>query len=250
MKLLLHPDYDALSRSAAQVFARQILQKPDSTLCLATGKTPLGAYRYLVDMVHQGIISFSRVRCFHLDEYLDLPSGDPRRFYNTLDRVLFSKVDVQRDHLFPLYDPSKAIDQACTNYERALQHHEIDLLLLGIGVNGHIAFNEPGSPWGSQTRLVTLSDSTRQRAKAQFSPDPVPMRALTMGIKRILRAKRILVLSSGCDKADIVAKALYGPINAQFPASILQLHPDAILMLDEQAASMIKKNDSAPYRTP
>jgi len=240
MKLSIHPDYDTMSRAATQCFAQQILKKPDSNLCLATGKTPLGFYRNLVDMTQQGIISFSQTRCFHLDEYLGLSLDDARGFFNTLDRVLFSKVDVQPDQLFRLSSARENNEQTCLNYEKMLQRYEIDLLLLGIGINGHIAFNEPGSSWDSQTRLVNLSEITRNRAKAEFNPDPVPTQALTMGIKTILRAKKILVLSSGSEKADMIAESFYSPIDVQVPASILQLHPNVDLILDEQAASIIQ----------
>ncbi len=241
MKLSIHPNYDAMSRAAAQCFAQQILKKPDSTLCLATGKTPLGLYQNLVDMFQKGIISFSKTRCFHLDEYLELSFDDPRGFFNTLNQVLFSKVDVQTDRLYRLFDTKRMIEEACLDYEQMIQQYEIDLLLLGIGVNGHIAFNEPGSSWESQTRLVSLSQTTRDRASAEFNPDPVPIQALTMGIKSILRAKKILVLSNGKEKAGIISESFFGPIDVQIPASILQLHPDVNLIVDEPAASVIQE---------
>jgi len=239
MKIIKAKDYVEMSRKAAYYIADQVLLKPNSVLGLATGSTPLGTYQELIQLYQNGEVSFNQVRSFNLDEYYSLGPDHPQSYRYFMDENFFNHVDVQPENTHVPDGLSPNPDAFSADYDRQITNAGgIDLQLLGIGSNGHIAFNEPGNVFIAQTRLVDLKEHTiEDNARFFDSKDEVPRQAITMGLKSILGAKRILILASGENKADAVKAMLEGPIDPNLPASILQLHPNVTLIADEAALS-------------
>ena len=230
-----------MSRKAANIISAQIINKPNCVLGLATGSTPVGTYKQLVEWYNKGDLDFSEVSTVNLDEYRGLDHDNDQSYYYFMMNNLFKHVniDLSRTHVpdGTEADPEKA----CADYEEIVKSYGgIDLQLLGLGHNGHIGFNEPSDDFPKVTHCVDLTESTI-KANARFFEkiEDVPTQAYTMGIGTIFKAKRILLIASGKDKAEIVKKAFCGPIVPQVPASILQLHPDVTVVLDEDAASLL-----------
>lgn len=245
MQLQITNDYRGLSRAAARIMAQRILTKPNLVLGLATGKTPIGMYEELVALYRQGLVDFSSLVTFNVDEFFAIPVDHPLSYHHYMEEHLFQHVNINsRNTHFPSTTVSDA-NAVCREYERRIQAHGgIDLQILGIGHNGHIGFNEPGSDWGTTTRLVTLTEETRARlANRDVSLTEVPRQAITLGIKTIMHAKEILLLASGREKAMIVRQALQGPVSTDIPASILQLHPRLTVVLDRDAAKELNDLD-------
>lgn len=232
-------DYDDLSRKAANIISAQVIMKPDSVLGLATGSSPVGAYRKLIEWYEKGDLDFSKVSCVNLDEYrgLDPESNQSYRYF--MNTNLFDHVNIDKAHTFVPDGLEPDADKACTDYDRIIDEMGgVDLQLLGLGHNGHIGFNEPADSFSKGTNCVDLTKSTIEANKRFFaSEDEVPRQAYTMGIRSIMRSKKILVIVSGADKAEILKQALDGPITPQVPASVLQLHPDVVIVADEAALS-------------
>ncbi len=217
-----------LSHAAAELVVKAVRGKAGVVLGLPTGKTPLGMYDALVEMYRNQGIDFSRVRTFNLDEYFGLAPTDRNSFRAYMQRHLFDYINISLDNIH--------IPDQVAEYEHAIREAGgIDLLVVGVAANGHIAFNEPGSSFSSRTRVVDLAPETIKNAAKQFGKDVVPTQAVTMGIGTILESRHILLLASGKDKADIVRRALRGPITESVPASVLQTHPNVIAILDEEA---------------
>ncbi len=228
-----------MSRKAANIISAQIIMKPDCVLGLATGSTPLGAYQKLVEWYRKGDLDFSEVITVNLDEYKGLTRDNPQSYYYFMNENLFGKVNINKERTFLPDGTEPDSDVACQKYNKILRAVGApDLQLLGLGHNGHIGFNEPGEYFSTETHCITLSEQTIS-ANARFfaNEDEVPREAYTMGIKTIMSAHRILLIVSGESKADIVKEAFFGPITPQVPASILQLHPNVILVADEAALS-------------
>lgn len=239
MRIYREKDYDAVSRRAASIIAAQVVAKPDCVLGLATGSTPIGAYRQLVRWYQQGDLSFQEVRSVNLDEYCGLAPTHDQSYRYFMQDNLFDHVDIVPENTNVPNGLAEDAGLECARYEQkvaALGY--ADLQLLGLGRNGHIGFNEPCAEFPVATHLVDLTESTIQ-ANARFfaSAGDVPRQALTMGIGTIMRARKILVVASGADKADAVAKMIQGPVTPEVPASILQLHPDVTVVGDEAALS-------------
>ncbi len=245
MRIIVTDNYGEMSQAAARTVARQILAKQDSVLGLPTGNTPIGMYGQLIKLCSHGLISFSKVVTFNLDEYRGLSSDHPGSFYQYMRENLFDQVDIREENIHILDGIAPDTEGECRQYEEEIRRHGgIDLQVLGIGLNGHIGFNEPGSNWGSKTRLVNLSAETRRRESRNFrDPGEIPTQAITMGIRTIMRAKRILLLASGQEKAPAAKQALRGPVTEKAPASVLQLHPAVTVILDKEASSLIKPED-------
>ncbi|MDI6871111.1 MAG: glucosamine-6-phosphate deaminase [Bacillota bacterium] len=240
MNVIVEEDYAALSQRAAGIVASQVARKPGCVLGLATGVTSIGLYEALVERYRAQEISFSRVTTFNLDEYLGLGPDDPRSFAYFMRRHFFSRVDLDPARVHLLNGVAADPEEECARYETAIaEAGGIDLQVLGVGQNGHIGFNEPGTPPGSLTRVVRLSPETVRR-NSRLAGQPVPDRALSMGIKTIMQARRILLLASGRDKAAAVAEALQGEVTPAVPASILQLHPGVTAVLDRDAAALLR----------
>jgi glucosamine-6-phosphate deaminase len=246
MEVIIKPDYDHVCSESAAIIREAWKRKNGLVLGLATGKTPLGLYEKLADLYRRGEMDFSSVVAFNLDEYLGLGETHPQSFAYYMDRYLFGQVNIRKENAHHLEGQPGDIEETCRAYERKIKSvGGIDVQILGIGKNGHIAFNEPGSALSSRTRLKILTRETIE-ANLPFFKDErdVPRFCLTMGIGTILEAKMIILLASGKDKADIIARAIEGPVTASVPASILQFHPQAKLVIDEAAASELK---NGPY---
>ena len=230
-----------MSRKAANIISAQVIMKPDCVLGLATGSTPIGLYQQLVAWYEKGDLDFSEVRTVNLDEYKGLPKENDQSYYYFMHHNLFDHVNLpaENSHLPNGMEPDS--DKECRRYSELIRSMGgVDLQLLGIGHNGHIGFNEPGDAFDNDVHCVDLTQSTIEANKRFFaSADDVPKQAYTMGIKTIMQAKKILIVASGEDKADIVRDAFFGPITPKVPASVLQLHNDVTLVADEAALSKI-----------
>lgn len=239
MRIYREKDYDAMSRRAASIIAAQVVAKPDCVLGLATGSTPVGAYRQLVRWNQQGDLSFKEVRSVNLDEYYGLAPTHDQSYRYFMQDNLFDHVDIVPENTNVPNGLAEDAGAECARYEQVVAAlGYADLQLLGLGRNGHIGFNEPCAEFPVATHLVDLTESTIE-ANARFfaSAGDVPRQALTMGIGTIMRARKILLVVSGADKADAVAKTVQGPVTPEVPASILQLHPDVTIVGDEAALS-------------
>lgn len=239
MKIIKAKDYQEMSKFAANIIAAQITLKPDGVIGLATGSTPEGTYAKLVEKYKAGDLDFSQISTVNLDEYRGLEKTNDQSYHYFMQKHLFDHVNVREGvtHVPDGTNPDAA--RACEEYEEIIRNlGGIDLQLLGLGNNGHIGFNEPSSEFTKVTNCVDLTQSTIE-ANARFftSIDDVPTQAYTMGIGTIMKAKKILVVVNGEGKADIVAKAFFGPVTPEVPASILQLHPDVTVVADEAALS-------------
>jgi len=245
MEVIICKDYDEMSRVAARIIQRQIIRKPDSVLGLATGGTPIGTYKELIRMHREEGLDFSKVTTFNLDEYLGLPPTHEQSYHYFMYENLFNHINIDRSRIFIPNGMAEDIDGFCQWYEEQIKEAGgIDLQLLGIGSDGHIAFNEPGSSLGSRTRLKTLAESTiRDNARFFEREEDVPRFAITMGVGTILEAREILLIANGEKKAPVCAEFIEGPVTARVTASTLQLHPRAIVVLDEAAASKLKYAD-------
>jgi glucosamine-6-phosphate deaminase len=235
---------EAVAVKAADICAELILRKPDARLGLATGSTPQALYAELIRRNRLGHLSFARIETFNLDEYLGLGPQHPKSFHQAMRESLFAHVDIDpgNTHL-PAGDCADPAAEAA-GYEALIQARGgIDLQILGIGRNGHIGFNEPGSSLGSRTRVKTLSRATVRDNRLGKPDFEQPIMAITMGIATILDARALLVLATGEPKAAAVAAALEGPLAASCPASAIQLHPDATVVLDPAAAAQLRLTD-------
>ncbi len=241
VKVLITKSYDELSKKAAEIVASTIRNKPNLVLGLATGGTPMGCYRELIRMHREEGLDFSEVVTFNLDEYIGLSPDHPQSYRYFMDENLFRHVNIRMENTHVPDGMSKDPRKTCEEYEDAIRKvGRIDLQLLGIGSNGHIAFNEPSSPFDSRTRVVSLSERTiKDNARFFKSIDEVPRQALSMGMGTTTEARKIILLASGAGKAEAVAKSVEGKITTDVPASVLQKHPDCTFILDEEAASKL-----------
>lgn len=243
MDLIIAKDYEEMSRAGADIFADLLRNDPSAVLGLATGSTPIGLYQSLVADCDAGRISFADVTTFNLDEYCQLPVTDVNSYRYFMDHNLFDKVDIDPAHVHLPNGNAPDREAECLQYEDAIARAGgIDIQLLGLGHNGHIGFNEPASDFPVITHVVDLTPSTID-ANARFfdSEDDVPKQAITMGIGTIMKARRIVLLASGEGKADIVARSAFGPVMPSVPASVLQLHPNVTVIVDEAAAAALPR---------
>jgi len=239
IKVTVCQDKQEVARVAAEIFAKMIREKPDLVLGLATGGTPVDMYQMLIRMHKEQGLNFSRVRSFNLDEYVGL-SGDHTQSYRYfMNANLFNQINIDKLNTHVPDGKAENFQMSCQQYEKDIQAAAgIDLQLLGIGSNGHIAFNEPGSPGNSRTRVVTLTERTiKDNARFFQDESEIPRQAVTMGIGTILEANKIVLLATGANKAEAVVKALKGKVTADLPASFLQNHPDCIFILDRDSAA-------------
>jgi glucosamine-6-phosphate deaminase len=241
MRVYCGKDYDEASRIAANIIASQVILKPECVLGLATGSTPVGAYKVLIDKCEKGELDFSKVRSVNLDEYKGLSPENDQSYRYFMNTNLFDHINIDKANTNVPDGLEPDSDVACGKYNELIANcGGIDLQLLGLGPNGHIGFNEPDSVFIAGTHCVDLTESTIEANKRFFeSIDDVPRQAYTMGIQNIMSAKKIVVVVSGANKAESLAKAVNGPIDPMVPASILQLHNDVIIVCDEAAASML-----------
>ena len=241
MRFYVTEDYAQMSRRAASIIAAQVASKPDCVLGLATGSSPVGAYENLVKWNKDGIISFAEVHSVNLDEYIGLSPEHEQSYRFFMQDNLFNHVDIKPENTNVPNGLAADPEQAAADYEKIIADlGGVDLQLLGMGHNGHIAFNEPCDEFIMDTHVVELTESTI-KANARFfaSMDEVPRKAMTMGIRSIMKARKILVVVAGADKAEAVYQSFAGPVTPQVPASILQLHADVTVVGDKAAMSKL-----------
>lgn len=240
MIIIITKNYEELSAKAAEVMLGVVKQNPEAVLGLATGTTPLGLYaKMIADRKEKGT-DYSQIRTVNLDEYKGLPKTHEQSYAYFMKNNLFDGLGITPEQTNIENGTAKDEKRECARYDALLEELPRDIQLLGLGSNGHIAFNEPGTPFGSGTHVVTLAESTvKDNARLFEAISEVPRKAYTMGIKQIMQAKKILILASGANKAEAVYKMVKGEVTEQVPASVLQLHPDCILIADEGAAQKL-----------
>lgn len=247
MKIIATDSYYHMSRVAANLISAQVIMKPNCVLGLATGSTPIGTYEQLIRWYEKGDLDFSQVTTINLDEYKGLAPDNDQSYRYFMNKQFFDSININKEHTHVPdgLEPDSA--KACRDYNKIITDcGGIDLQLLGLGLNGHIGFNEPGSAFEKETHCVDLSESTI-RANSRFfaSMDLVPKQAYTMGIKTIMQAKKIVVVVNGKEKAKIVKDAFFGPITPKVPASVLQLHNDVTVVGDKEALELVMDYISA-----
>ena len=242
MKIYAAKDYADLSRKAANIISAQVIMKPNAVLGLATGSTPIGAHKQLIEWYNKGDIDFSQTISVNLDEYKGLSGDHDQSYRYFMNHNLFDHVNIKKENTNVPNGLAKDSKAECERYNNIIRNlGGIDLQLLGIGGNGHIGFNEPATAFEKETHVVTLTEQTRQSNARFFSSiDEVPTHALTMGIKSIMSAKKVLLLATGEAKAQALYDSFFGPVTPGVPASILQLHNDCIVIADEAALSLIR----------
>jgi len=241
MRIYKGKNYEEMSRIAANILSAQVTMKPDCVLGLATGSTPIGTYKVLAERCAKGDLDFSQVKSINLDEYVGLSGEHDQSYRYFMNTNLFDHINIDKANTNVPNGLAKDVDAECARYNEVIHTlGPIDIQVLGMGHNGHIGFNEPADHFPLETHKVDLAQSTID-ANARFfaSADEVPRQALTMGIKTIMQAKAVLVVVNGIGKAEIVKKAFTGPVTPQVPASILQMHPNVILVGDEEALSLL-----------
>ncbi len=243
MRIIKVKNYDEVSVKTANMILGQVNLKPDAVLGLATGGSPVGAYKKIVEAYNNGEVDFSGVTTINLDEYRGIKRNHEQSYWSFMQENLFKHVNVREDHIFIPNGENLNSEEVCREYDKIIENAGgIDMQLLGIGLDGHIGFNEPADHFEKNTHCVELTESTIEANKRFFeSKDEVPRQAYTMGIKNIMTAKKILLVATGEAKADALYKSLYGPITPNVPASILQLHPDVTVVADEGALKLIRE---------
>lgn len=242
MKLIIAKDYEDMSRLGAEEIAKVVNEKPNAILGLATGGTPVGMYKNLINMNKAGEVDFSKVTTVNLDEYVGLGGDHPQSYRYFMNENLFNHINIDKNNTFVPNGLAADIDEEGRNYDKKIDElGGTDIQLLGIGNNGHIAFNEPDQDLVAGTHLTGLTQSTIE-ANARFfdSIDEVPTTAITMGLGQIMKSKKILLVASGEGKAEAIAGVLSGKITTSNPATMLQMHRDVVVIIDEAAAKLIK----------
>lgn len=240
MEIKVFDSKAALYESVANYYVEKINANPEIVLGLATGTTPIALYQNLIEAFKSGKVSFKNVKSFNLDEYIGLPKEHKETYFNFMRDQLFNHIDINLDNCHVPNGDKDLIEESIKNYQEMLNNANVDLQLLGIGSNGHIGFNEPGTPFNSTTHKVVLKEQTRIDNSRLFnSIDEVPTHAITMGISDIMRAKEVIVIATGLNKADAVYGMVKGLINEEMPASVLQNHANVTVYLDTDAASKL-----------
>ena len=242
MLVIVKENYGEVSKEAAAEIASLVREKPDCVLGFATGGTPLGTYKELIRLHREEGLDFSKVTTFNLDEYVGLPPSHPKSYHYYMLENLFNHINVDPRNMFIPMGMAENVHGFCAWYEEKIEKvGGIDLQILGIGANGHIAFNEPGSSLGSRTRIKTLSEKTIRDNRRFFTKEEeVPRYAITMGVGTIMEARQLLLVASGATKADAIRATVEGPITAWYPATIVQMHRFATIVIDKDAASGLR----------
>lgn len=243
MKIIKVKNYDEMSKRAAFIVASQVSLKDNSVLGLATGSTPLGAYKEIINMYNENLIDFRNITTFNLDEYYGLSGEDDQSYRYFMNENLFNHINIDKENTFIPNGKAENTELESKKYDELVEENgNIDLQILGIGSNAHIGFNEPDDKFASGTHLVDLKEETIEANSRFFeTKEEVPKKAISMGMKNIMKAKKVILLASGENKADAIKKTIEGDITPSVPASILQLHPDVTFILDEEAASKLNK---------
>ena len=238
MKVIVVKDYDAVSKEAFEVMKEVVTGKEDAVLGLATGSSPIGLYENMIQDHKENGTSYAKCQSFNLDEYVGIDRNHPESYWTFMHKNLFHGIDLPEDRVHVPYGNTQ---EDCEAYEKAMENVSVDIQVLGIGANGHIGFNEPGTPFTEETHIVELTEKTRSDNARFFDNDinQVPTHAITMGIATIMKAKKILLVATGANKADAVAAMVNGPVDPVCPASVLQNHADVVVIVDEAAAAKL-----------
>lgn len=240
MKVIVTKNYEEMSKEAAKVLLAVVKEKPDAVLGLATGSTPIGTYREMIADHEKNGTSYRRIRTVNLDEYAGLDENSDQSYVYFMRKNLFDFLDIDVANTNIENGKAEDREKECERYNDLLHEMQQDVQILGIGSNGHIAFNEPGTPFGSETHIVDLTESTIKDNSRLFARiEDVPRQAFTMGLKNIMNAKKIVILANGKNKAKAIYGLVKGPVTEDLPASVLQLHPDCTVVIDEEAASLL-----------
>ena len=241
MLVIIKKNYEEMSSEAAKLIADRLRKKPNLVLGFATGSTPLGLYKELIRMYKEEGLDFSKVTSFNLDEYVGLPPSHNQSYHYFMYENLFNHININPRYIHVPHGMAKDVNVFCDWYESRIKEcGGIDIQILGVGGNGHIAFNEPGSSLGSRVRIKTLTEKTRKdNARFFETMDEVPKFAITMGVGTVMDSKELLLLANGDSKADAIKAAVEGPITAMCPASIVQLHRNVYVVVDKKAAAKL-----------
>lgn len=235
MRVIICKNKEEIADKAYKIFKQQLNEKPNSVLGLATGSSPIGLYEKLIEGYENNEVDFSEVVTFNLDEYVGIAKEHPESYYSFMHKNLFDKVNIKESNI---HMPSGDSEVDCIKYEEMLSNNLIDLQVLGIGRNGHIGFNEPGTSFESETHIVDLKASTIEDNARFFDNniELVPKKAISMGIASIMKSKKIVLIAMGENKADAIAELIKGDVSEKCPATILQKHQDVTIIIDEKAA--------------
>ena len=238
MEVIVLKNYDEVSKKAFEVMKEVVANKKNAVLGLATGSSPIGLYQNMIKDHQENGTSYADITSFNLDEYVGIDRNHGQSYYTFMHENLFKGIDIKEENVHVPYGDTKA---DCDAYEKAMEDYSVDIQVLGIGANGHIGFNEPGTPFSETTHIVTLTEKTRQDNARFFENDinQVPTHAITMGIATIMKAKKILLVATGKNKADAVAAMVNKAPDVNCPASVLQNHPDVVVIVDEAAAAKL-----------
>ncbi len=251
MKVIIAKNYEEMSKIAAKEMAKLLYVKPNAVLGLATGSTPEGVYKELIELNKEHKIDFSKVTSYNLDEYKGLKGEHPQSYRYFMNTNLFNHVNIDKSRTHVPNGVAEDFEKECAEYDKAVENAGgIDLQLLGIGINGHIGFNEPSDFLNLNTHVTDLTEDTIKANSRFFDHiDEVPTQAVTMGLGSIMKAKKIILLASGEKKAEIISKLVEDKISTRVPASMLQVHPNVLVIVDEEAGSLLKKvtNNEVEY---
>lgn len=239
MKVIVVENYEEVSAKAFEVMHELVAAKPNAVLGLATGSSPIGLYENMIKDHKENGTSYANCQSFNLDEYVGIDRNHEQSYYTFMHENLFNGIDIKEENVHLPYGNTK---EDCEAYEQSMENVTVDIQVLGIGSNGHIGFNEPGTSFDEETHIVTLKEGTRKDNARFFENDinKVPTHAITMGIATIMKAKKILLVATGANKADAVSAMVDGPVSVDCPASVLQNHSDVVVIVDKAAASKLK----------
>lgn len=239
MKVIVVENYEEVSAKAFEVMHELVASKPNAVLGLATGSSPIGLYENMIKDYKENGTSYANCQSFNLDEYVGIDRNHEQSYYTFMHENLFNGIDIKEENVHLPYGNTK---EDCEAYEQSMENVTVDIQVLGIGSNGHIGFNEPGTSFDEETHIVTLKEGTRKDNARFFENDinKVPTHAITMGIATIMKAKKILLVATGANKADAVSAMVDGPVSVDCPASVLQNHSDVVVIVDKAAASKLK----------
>ncbi|MCI6668013.1 glucosamine-6-phosphate deaminase [Romboutsia timonensis] len=245
MRIIVCENYEEVSKKAAQMILSQVTLKPNSVLGLATGSTPIGMYENLVKLNQKGEIDFSEVRTFNLDEYYNLPKNNDQSYHYFMHKHLFDHINIKPENVHIPNGMTDNVDAECERYDELIKESGgVDIQVLGIGNNAHIGFNEPTVNFEKGTHLVELEESTIEANSRFFDNiEDVPKKAITMGVGSIFKSRKIMLIATGENKAEAIYNTVYGKVVPEVPASILQFHSDIVLILDKEAAKLLKEED-------
>lgn len=240
MKLLVYKSYSALSRAAADAIANYIRQKPVSKVCIASGHTPLGVFECLVNDVKSGVLDVSQCTFVSLDEWVGVPRSDSGSCWSMVDKCFFTPLQIQKSNILFFDGESSDLQRECDQVNQFLKPEGLDIMLVGIGLNGHIAMNEPGTSFDLHAHVSQLAEETIQVGQKYFDKPTMLSKGITLGLQNFREARLPILMANGTKKASIIQKTVTAPVSENIPSTIVQTIPQALVMMDEEAASLIQ----------